>query len=528
MVFYLKTLRKHLNFIVSKNSISEYYVLKYPAFTAIVVVTNVFQFFFSNPPFLFYAGMWLITLGFLVYLLKFSIDVIWQRWVLMLSILYFIVYFDNMILLPHFADKIFVLILSVLSIALGIAGLFNLKKSNDKVMFLKWFLWIFIFFESLSLLSNLFDDFNASKRAMIAGVMEMVMIVLMVWTLKVLYKVFYLSLEVYKKSDDNNFTINLERFNKNMPKYYFALAIVGWIYMFVNFFYVIHIIIQPIIAFFTEERQIGNFVFTFDHIILFVTIILISTVISKILSYLLADSFVIKESAKNKKSINLGSWVLLLRIAIISIGLMIAFVSAGIPFDRITIIISALSVGIGFGMQTLVNNLVSGLILAFEKPINVGDVVELAGQTGRMKSIGFRSSMITTWDGSDVIIPNGDLLNQHLINWTLGNSQARFNIVVGIAYGTDLEQVHQLAIDLLNNQKDVLKYPQPLVVFKEFAGSSIDMDIKFWVADYSTGVIIRSQLIVAIDKLFKENNIVIPFPQQDVYIKSIAKENEEK
>jgi small-conductance mechanosensitive channel len=236
---------------------------------------------------------------------------------------------------------------------------------------------------------------------------------------------------------------------------------------------------------------------------------------------LLADSYIIKERTRSKKGIELGSWILLLRIGIISIGLLIAFASAGIALDRITIIISALSVGIGFGMQTLINNLVSGIIIAFEKPISVGDVIEVAGKTGRMKSIGIRSSMVTTWDGSDVVIPNGDLLNQHLTNWTLGNSNARFEIIVGVAYGTNLKDVHQLIMELMNSHNKISKYPPPFIVFKEFASSSIDMSIKFWVAEYSDGIVVKSDLIVAIDKLFKEKNIVIPFPQQDVYVKAL-------
>jgi small-conductance mechanosensitive channel len=302
----------------------------------------------------------------------------------------------------------------------------------------------------------------------------------------------------------------------------------GWAFMFVNFFYALQIVIKPIVEFFTKERQIGSLVFSYDQLILFIFIIFISSFISKIISYLLADSYIAKEKTKSKKGIDLSNWVLIFRIGIISIGIIIAFVSVGIPFDRITIILSAISVGIAFGLQTLVNNLVSGLIIAFEKPVSVGDIVEVAGKTGTMKSIGFRSSMITTWDGSDVVIPNGDLLNQHLVNWTLGNSKARFEITVGVAYGTNLEEVHQLVMNLLNSQNDILKYPSPFIVFKEFASSSINMSIRFWVAEYSTGIIVKSDLIIAIDKLFKENNIVIPFPQQDVYVKSLAGKDEQK
>jgi small-conductance mechanosensitive channel len=526
MRFYLKSLKSHLSYLTNENSVAEYYVLKYPLLTSIVVMVNVSQFFFKEPPFLFYAGLWLITFTIFVYLVKLSVDTVWRRWFLVINIFFFIIYFDNLILLPHAADKIFVLALAVLSTLLGVAGLFNLKKSTEKVGFLKWFLRIFILLEIIAILFNLLNYFNASKRLMIAGIMGIVLIILMVWTVKILYKVFVLSLEVYKKSDIHSVPINLERFYGKLPRYLFVLALFGWAFMFVNFFYALQVVTKPISEFFTKERQIGNLIFSYDQLLLFVFIIFISSLIAKIISYLLADSYIAKEKTKSKKGIDLSNWVLIFRIGIISIGLIIAFISVGIPFDRITIILSAISVGIAFGLQTLINNLVSGLIIAFEKPVSVGDVVEVAGKTGRMKSIGFRSSMITTWDGSDVVIPNGDLLNQHLVNWTLGNSKARFEITVGVAYGTNLEEVHQLVMDLLNSQNDILKYPAPFIVFKEFASSSIDMSVKFWVSDYSTGITVKSDLIVAIDKLFKEKNIVIPFPQQDVYVKSLPAKDE--
>lgn len=526
MFFYLKMLKKNLSEKTDKTSALEYYAFKHPFFISIVVVVTVLQYFFGAPPFPVYAGLWGISFWILVFLRKNNLDKIWFRWMLMLGGLYLLAYFDYMILLQHTLDKILVLILAILSIALGITGWRYIKRSETKLDFMKGFLIYFIIMEFLSLILNLFDHFGASKRLMVIGILGMVLIILIRLTLEILYKVFSLSLEVFKKTDDGTLTINLTQFNSPTPKYYSVIGFIAWLYMFIHFFYILQLIIQPISDFFTTNRSIGSFVFTFEGILLFVSIIFISTLVSKMLSYLLADSKVLKDRTKGKKGIELGSWVLLLRIGIISIGLLIAFASAGIPLDRITIIISALSVGIGFGMQTLINNLVSGIIIAFEKPVNVGDVVEVAGKTGRMKSIGVRSSMVTTWDGSDVVIPNGDLLNQHLTNWTLGNSYARFAIIVGVAYGTNLEEAHALVVDLLRSRNDVLKYPQPLITFTEFGSSSIDLAIKFWVADYSTGVTVKSDLIIAIDKLFKEKNISIPFPQQDVYVKSLPGKSE--
>jgi len=186
--------------------------------------------------------------------------------------------------------------------------------------------------------------------------------------------------------------------------------------------------------------------------------------------------------------------------------------------DKITLIISALGVGIGFGMQGLVNNLIGGLIIAFEKPVNLDDVIEVGTQSGKMKSIGIRSSVVTTFDGADVIIPNGDLLSQNLINWTLGSSRRRAAISFGVAYGTNLELTEKLLFDILEHNKRVMKSPKPVVWFTKFGDSSIDVVIKYWILHFDMEYEIRSELIKEIDKTFKNNNIVIPFSQHDLHI----------
>jgi len=207
---------------------------------------------------------------------------------------------------------------------------------------------------------------------------------------------------------------------------------------------------------------------------------------------------------------------------------LLAFAAAGIPMDRLAIILGALSVGIGFGLQSLINNLVSGLILAFEKPINVGDVVEFGGQSGTMKSIGFRSSIITTWEGADVIIPNGNLLNEQMINWTMGNSSRRVEIVTGVAYGTDLEKTKKLLLDLLAADKRITAFPKPSVLIKELNSGAIELRILFWIEHYSTWIQTKSDMIETIDQAFKKEGIKIPNPSQDLNIRSFVSEVEKK
>jgi len=241
--------------------------------------------------------------------------------------------------------------------------------------------------------------------------------------------------------------------------------------------------------------------------------------ISRLVSFFASDRAAEQGVAGRKSGI--GSWLLIIRISIISIGVLVAFAAVGIPMDRLTIILSALSVGIGFGLQNLVNSLVSGLIISVEKPVNVGDIVEIGGQSGTVKSIGFRSSIITTGAGADVVIPNSEVLNQHLVNWTRESSSRSVDIPVGVAYGTNLEQAIKVLQELPAKDDRILLFPKPNVIARQFSSSAIDMQLSFWVKNIADTAAVKSDIILAIDRAFKENSIRIPLPQQELHISSM-------
>jgi small-conductance mechanosensitive channel len=249
--------------------------------------------------------------------------------------------------------------------------------------------------------------------------------------------------------------------------------------------------------------------FSFKNILLFIFIIFLSTIAAKLVSYFADDS----PSTSAERKGGIGRWMLLIRIGIISFGVFIAFAATGFAMDRIAIVFGALSVGIGFGLQNLVNNLVSGLIIAFEKPLNVGDIVEIGGRSGTMKSIGFRSSVITTFEGSEVVIPNGDLLNQHLVNWTLNSTARRVEVLVGVDYSTDLEKTTNLILEILEQDKRILRYPKSVVLVSNFGASSIDLQILFWVDNKDNWLWVRSDIMRRGKAAFTEFDIQIPFPQ---------------
>lgn len=207
--------------------------------------------------------------------------------------------------------------------------------------------------------------------------------------------------------------------------------------------------------------------------------------------------------------------------ALLVLGLMIALQTSGIEVGSVTVILGALGVGIGFGLQNIVNNFVSGLILLVERPVQVGDWIEVGGVGGRVERIGGRSTMIVTSDNITMIIPNADLVTQQIINWSHGDPKVRFRIPVGVAYGSDIARVRQALLEVAFDHPGVLRDPQPTVFFHGFGDSSLNMELAVWTREMvQTPIRFRSDLNFAIDAVFRRHGVQIPFPQRDLHVKS--------
>jgi small-conductance mechanosensitive channel len=206
------------------------------------------------------------------------------------------------------------------------------------------------------------------------------------------------------------------------------------------------------------------------------------------------------------------------------IAIMAGLSAAGFDFGNIAIIAGALSVGIGFGLQNIVNNFVSGLILLFERPIRKGDWIEVGGTEGVVKDIQIRSTVIQTFDRSDVIVPNSELISGQVTNWVLSSKSGRAIIPIGVAYGTDTEKVRDILMAIAEENEDVVKsgyMPKPVVLFREFGDSSLNFELRVFLHNVDSRLGIISDLNFAIDKAFKEEGIEIPFPQRDLHVKSL-------
>ncbi len=209
---------------------------------------------------------------------------------------------------------------------------------------------------------------------------------------------------------------------------------------------------------------------------------------------------------------------------VLLLGFLAALSAAGAPFGRITLLLGGLGVGIGFGLQNVVNNFVSGVILLFERPIQIGDVVEVGAVSGSVKRIGLRSSTLETGEGAEVIVPNANLIAERLVNWTLSDSRRRITLPVGVAYGSDPERVLALLTEVANRHPDVLKEPAPKAFFLRFGENSLDFELFAWIDRIEGATQVRSDLAVGVNRTLNEAGITIPFPQRDLHLKTVAPE----
>lgn len=194
--------------------------------------------------------------------------------------------------------------------------------------------------------------------------------------------------------------------------------------------------------------------------------------------------------------------------------------SLGMELSSLAMVAGGLSVGIGFGMQTIVNNFISGLILIFGRTLQVGDIIEVGGMIGRVRKISVRATMVETYDNAIIYVPNSEFMSGRLTNWTSFSRSVRKEVQVGVAYGSDTAKVIKLLLDVAGHNENVLKYPVPSVNFADFGASSLDFRLRFWVKDYDLGTMTSSGIRLEINKVFARENIDISFPQLDVHLDS--------
>lgn len=489
-------------------------IFKKSFLAAVIIIFNIFQFVFIHPPFIYSFLLWAISAIALSQVLRGYITSYWYKCWGAFVILFLLSGFDNFILFPHIVENWYMLALSISGILLA---LYVIQGKNRHQLREKQFYYFSLFVlvtESCALAANMGGLYNLSKVLMVSGFSGFVIAILFLWTIRLVNELLNVLAILHEKKEVNYKFINLKKVVKEVPKGAYLLVYAAWAMLIVRNFYGLDQVVAPISNLLNEERVIGSYSFSINGIFTFLIVISTAVIISKLVGFFSGDG----ELTDRTEKVNLGSWVLLIRIFVICTGLFLGLAAAGIPLDKLTIVLGALGVGIGLGLQNLVNNLVSGLILAFERPLNIGDLIDYKGQLATVKKIGFRSSHILLKDGPMVVIPNGDLVSNPVTNYTLSRHNKRIKLRFTVAPNTDLEAVEKIINRLLSGDKLVMPRPQASIDPVEFLADGITIEVLYWVYHLKDGNTTLGNLIKRLQKELNEAGIAMAIQTQHIVL----------
>ncbi|MGI8670084.1 MAG: mechanosensitive ion channel family protein [Aridibacter sp.] len=302
------------------------------------------------------------------------------------------------------------------------------------------------------------------------------------------------------------------------------LAIIFWVILTLNLLSVRQTLFKYLKEWLTAELVIGSIAISLSDIIIFAFTVWLAFALSRVIRFVLQEDIYPR--------VNLGGGIpyaisTVLHYVILVVGFVLAIAALGVDLTKFTILAGAFGVGLGFGLQNIVNNFVSGLILLFERPVKVNDVVQIGTHQGDLKSIGLRASVLRTLDGAEVIVPNGQLISEEVTNWTFSDQQRRLDVNVGVAYGSNPRQIMDLLTKVGLDNEEILDEPPPRTIFVGFGNNSLDFQFRAW-TDRDSWVVIKSDLTLAVHDILTEAGIEIPFPQRDLHLRSVDKEIIEK
>jgi len=320
-----------------------------------------------------------------------------------------------------------------------------------------------------------------------------------------------------------NIPIKMIRQNANTiaselsPGIFLAHAIL-WLALVLNIFWLFPSLNASFEAITSLQYSFSSVIITPGSILLVVFIIYTAILVSRgVRAFLLQE---ILPRYKVEKGVQI-SITRLIHYAILFVGFIVLLSALGFGLSQLTILGGALGVGIGFGLQAIVNNFVSGLILLFERPIKVGDMIEVGTDVGEVKELGLRATTVQTFDNAEIVIPNSQLITGSVVNWTLAEKKIRVRVPVGVAYGSDISTVLKILLSCADDNPHVLSTPKPAALFLAFGASSLDFELRVWISDFSDKLTVHSELNQDIEYEFSLAGIEIPFPQSDLHLRSI-------
>ena len=428
----------------------------------------------------------------------------WKKWPrrlfvywIAMVILYICFSFTHHMADPGFWQRNWLILLNILSVVFGMLFLSQMQQHLPLRGFLRYVIILHNIMNVVSVLCNLFGRVSLAQILGSTAIFGFTQAI----GLAVFSKICMEAIQLQIVS--SRLRRNIQGRLNNMPlltgfrRPILFLVVILWLIVFstnLNIYTSALGLLGDLLA---HQRSIGNATFTIGGVLLFFFIIWFAHLLQRYVGYFFGDT------GGDDESHNKGqrSRLLIARLILLCVGYLLAVAASGVPIDKITIVLGALGVGIGLGLQNIVNNFVSGIILIFDRPLQIGDVVEIGDKTGRVREIGLRSSTLLTADGAEVIIPNGDVLSQQITNWTLSNNQKRVELDLNIAGNNDMEVVTNTVKKAILASGFIYENREPSVLFTGVSDDGFELKVFYWCEDVSKVSSAKSAITVL---LFKE------------------------
>ena len=481
-----------------------HYLHAIPVLSSIVVMLNILPFFDLDAP---AAYTQLVQ-----FLLMIVLSILfWQRWPrryflywMVLVLLYLLFSGTGLVLVPSLNARIWLLVLNILAVTLGFIAIRRIIKNFSLPIVVKIIAWIFFALNILAICCNLSGRLSLAKifsTSAIYGLLQIIGLSVFINSLLEALSLQAVAARVRTKAD--HAPSFYEKMQKSLFRILMVFSIFTWLVIFCINLNIYDFLYNKIGQVMNASRTIGNISFRAGNVLIFILVVYLSNVPQKYIGYLFgaSDGQALPEGGRK------GSRLVMIRLVLIIAGFLLAVGASGLPVDKITIVLGALGVGIGLGLQTIVNNLVSGIILIFERPFQIGDYIELNGKKGIVRDIGIRASRMVTEEGTEIIMPNGDLLSGEVINWTVRSSQVRIEVPLTIEAGHSFEEVEKIIQDALAGHTGLSKDPGPKVLLSTVTQTSMSLVIHAWIADIGRIQTIKSEVLGLLYQQLKEKGI---------------------
>jgi potassium efflux system protein len=391
--------------------------------------------------------------------------------------------------LPFAAQRWAELLVDGASTGFAAFYLFSKHKMGRQLRFVAIAAGLYLLLNLLAVVCNIFGRVTLSQIFGATAVYSFAQTVSLAVFVKLVMETFLLQIVGSRVRKGYPESFDLAAVTKSIYRFALVLAALLWLIVFTTNLNLFDALNDWLTDFFGHSRNVGSFSFTLGGLVLFLGIIWLANFLQRFIAYFFGDTG--DDAAMDDRGQR--SRLLVTRLVLLIGGFLLAVAASGLSVDRITVVLGALGVGVGLGLQNIVNNFVSGIILIFDRPVRIGDTVEVGDKRGRVKEIGIRSSTLLTDEGAEVIIPNGDVLSNHIVNWTLSNNHVRLALTFTIekpARGLDPKGI----IEIVRKHPNVLDRREPEVIINTASSKTEELKVYFWIKDitktpYTTGEI---------------------------------------